>query len=89
MSLDSLNWWTLNVDKASRQTRAGIGLQLKSLTEEKIEAIRFGFSASNNKSKYKAILAKIELEAIVSTDKLLIRSDSQLVVGQVNEEYEL
>ena len=86
---DSLNWWTLSVDGASRQTGAGIGLQLKSPSGDKIEqAIRLGFSASNNESKYEAILAGIELAVAISTDKLIIRSDSQLVVGQVNAKYE-
>ena len=47
-----------------------------------------GFSASNNKSKYEAILALIELAPTVSSDKLLIQSDSQLVVRQVNAKYE-
>ena len=32
-----LNWWTLNVDGASRKTEAGIGLQLKSPAGERIE----------------------------------------------------
>ena len=86
---DSLNWWTLSVDRASRQTGAGIGLQLKPLSGDKIEqAILLGFSTSNNESKYEAILAGIELTAVISTDKLIIRSDFQLVVGQVNTEYE-
>ena len=89
MSLDNLTRWTLNVDGASRKTRAGISLQLKSPTREKIkQAIRLGFGASNNESEYEAILAGIELAATVSADRLLIQSDSQLVVGQVNEEYE-
>ena len=44
-------------------------------------ALRLGFGASNNKSEYEAILAGIELAATVSTDRLLIRSDLQLVVG--------
>ena len=47
-----------------------------------------GFSASNNESKYEAILAGIELAAAISADKLIIRSDSQLIVGQVKAEYE-
>ena len=73
MSLDNLNWWTLNVDGASRKTGASIGLQLKSPAKKKIEqAIRFGFSTSNNESEYEAILAGIELAATVSADKLLI-----------------
>ena len=86
---DSLDWWTLNIDGASRQTGAGIGLQLKPPSGDKIEqAIRLRFSASNNESKYEAILAGLELAAALSADKLLIQSDSQLVVGQVNEEFE-
>ena len=79
-----------NVNEASRQTGAGIGLQLKSPSREKIEqAILLGFITSNNESEYAAILTEIELAATVSAYKLLIRSDSQLVAGQVNEEYEL
>ena len=86
---DSLDWWTLNIDRASRQTGVGIGLQLKSPSREKIEqAIRLGFSASNNESKYEAIIVGLELATALSADKLLIQSDSQLVVGQVNEEFE-
>ena len=85
----SSNWWTLSVDGASRKTGAGIGLQLKSPGGDKIEqAIRLGFSTSNNESEYESILAGIELAAAISTDKLITRSDSQLVVGQVNVEYE-
>ena len=73
----SSNWWTLNVDGASRQTEEGIGLQLKSLTGERIEqAIWLGFNASNNESEYEALLSEIELAAFVSTDKLLVQSDS-------------
>ena len=89
VSPGSLNWWILNVDGASRQTGAGFCLQLKSPVGEKIEqTIRLGFSTSNNESEYEAILVRIELAATVSVDRLLIRSDSQLVVGQVSEEYE-
>ena len=86
---DSLKWWTLSVDGVSRQTGAGIGLQLKSPGGDKLEqAIWLGFSALNNESEYEAILVGIELAAVISADKLIIQSDSQLVVGQVNTEYE-
>ena len=81
----SSNWWTLSVDGASWQAGADIGLQLKSPGGDKIEqAIRLGFNASNNESKYETILAGIELATTISTEKLIIQSDSQLVVGQVN-----
>ena len=82
-------WWTLCVDGASRQSGAGIGLQLTSSTGEKIEqVVCLGFSASNNKSKYEAMIAGLELALAVGANILLIRSDSQLVVRQVNAEFE-
>ena len=43
---------------------------------------------SNNETEYESILVEINLAQSVSSKKLLIRSDSQMVVGQVNEEYE-
>ena len=46
---DKKGWWTLCVDRASRQSGVGIGLQLTSSTGERIEqAVRLGFSATNN-----------------------------------------
>ena len=50
--------------------------------------IRLDFPMSNNETKYEAILAGIDLVTSVSSEKIIIRSDFQLVVGQVNEEYE-
>ena len=67
---------------------AGIGLQLKSPSGDKSEQeIRLWFSVSNNESEYKAILIGLELAVALSIGKLLIQSDSQLVVGQVDEEF--
>ena len=79
---DNAGWWILNVDDTSRQTGTGIGLQLKEQT------IRLDFPASDNETRYEAILAEIDLIKFVSLEKIIIRSDSQLVVGQVNGEYE-
>ena len=82
-------WWILNVDGASRQTGAGVGLQLTTLNGEMIEnAIQLDFPVSNNETEYEAILAGVNLVKPVSSEKLIIHSDSQLVVGQVNKEYE-
>ena len=86
---DNLDWWTLNIDGASRKSGAGTGLQLRTPSEDKIEqTILLGFNASNNESEYEAILTGLELAAALSADRLLIWSDSQLVVGQVYEEFE-
>ena len=47
------------------------------------------FPASNNEAKYEAIISRLDLAIFVSSEKIIIRSDSQLVVGQVNDEYEI
>ena len=52
------------------------------------QVVRLGFSASNNESEYEAMIAGLELALAVGTNSLSIRSDSQLVVGQVNAEFE-
>ena len=77
------------MDGASRQRGAGVGLQLKALIEERIEqVILLDFPASNNEVEYEAILAGIDLAISIPSEKIIIQSDSQLMVGQVNEEYE-
>ena len=82
---DKKGWWTLCVDKASKQTGAGIGLQLTSLTGESIEqAVWLGFSATNKELEYEAMIAGLELALAMGTDSLSIQSNAQLVVGRVN-----
>ena len=77
------------MDGGSRQTGVGLGLQLKAPTGEIIElTIRLDFPGFYNEIKYEAIIARIDLAIFVSSEKIIIRSDSQLVVGQVNGEYE-
>ncbi|RVX09050.1 hypothetical protein CK203_013858 [Vitis vinifera] len=73
-------WWTLRVDGASRSSGSGVGLLLQSPTGEHLEqAIRLGFSASNNEAEYEAILSGLDLALALSVSKLRIYSDSQLV----------
>ena len=77
------------MDGASTQTGVGVRLQLKVPTEEVIEhAIHLNFSASNNEAKYEAIIVGLDVAISVSLEKICIRSDSHLVVGQINGEYE-
>ena len=86
---DEKGRWTLCIDRASRQSGADIGLQLTSPTGKRIEqAVRLGFSASNNESEYEALIAGLELALVVGANSLSIRSDLRLVVGQVNAEFE-
>ena len=86
--LDKTEWWTLQVDRASRASGSGMGLLLQSPTGKQLEqAIRLGFPASNNEAEYEAILSGLDLALALSVSKLRIYSDSQLVVRHIQEEY--
>ena len=51
-------------------------------------ALRFKFSATNNGAEYEALIAGLKTTKELEVDRLQVYSDSQLVVGQVNENYE-
>ena len=77
MKSDNTGWWILNVDGASRQTGVGSGLQLEALTEEVIEqAIHLDFPTSNNEAEYQAIVVRLDLKISISSEKIIIRSNS-------------
>ena len=68
MVQDNNGWWILNVDGASRQKGAKVGLQLKALIGERVEqAIRLDFPASNNETEYESILVRIDLAQLLSS----------------------
>ena len=74
---DETGWWTLSVDGASKQTEAGIGLQLTSPAGERIkQAVRLGFSATKNESEYEAMIAGLELALAMGVNNLSVQSDS-------------
>ena len=77
------------MDGASRETGVSLGLELKAPTREIIEQdIRLDFPASNNETEYETFITGIDLVIFISSEKIIIRNDSQLVVGWVNGEYE-
>ncbi|XP_021827212.1 uncharacterized protein LOC110767855 [Prunus avium] len=81
--------WILYVDGASNSQGCGAGLVLISPHATEVEyALRFGFRASNNEAEYEALIAGLRLAKELGAKKIQVRSDSQLVVNQVNEEYQ-
>ena len=52
-------------------------------------ALRFGFKASNNEVEYEALIAGLEIAKKMKVESLDIFSDSQIVVCQINDEYQV
>ena len=81
--------WHLYVDRSSTDNCSGAGVILVSPEGVRLScALRFRFKTTNNQAEYEALLAGLRLAKEVSARHLLIYSDSQLIVNQVNSEYQ-
>ncbi|XP_071926151.1 uncharacterized protein [Coffea arabica] len=81
--------WVLFVDGVSSKEESGAGLLLISPTGEELTyTLRFDFPASNNETEYEALLMGLRIAHQIGITAIKVRSDSQLVVLQVREEYE-
>uniref|UniRef100_A0A2N9HB70 RNase H type-1 domain-containing protein n=1 Tax=Fagus sylvatica TaxID=28930 RepID=A0A2N9HB70_FAGSY len=62
---------------------------LISLEKDKFKyALQLRFRATNNEAEYEALLARLKLSESMGIKNMTIKSDSQLIVGQVKGEYE-
>ncbi|XP_057543932.1 uncharacterized protein LOC130823331 [Amaranthus tricolor] len=81
--------WKLYVDGSSTQSASGAGLLIMSSAGVRMErAVRFEFAASNNEAEYEALLMGLRICYEAGAKNLSAFSDSQLIVGQVNGEFE-
>ncbi|RDX78446.1 Retrovirus-related Pol polyprotein from transposon 17.6, partial [Mucuna pruriens] len=81
--------WYLSVDGSSNQTKSDAGVILEGPNGILVEqSLHFDFKASNNQAKYEALLAGMKLALEIEAKKLIAKSDSKLITGQVNGEYQ-
>jgi len=82
--------WILYVDGSSNERSCGAGVVLEGPSEIVLEqALKFEFKTSNNQAEYEAIIAGLRLAQELEITKLICKSDSRLVIGQLNDEYEV
>ena len=82
--------WRLYVNGATNQRGSRVGLIVISLKKIIIEkSLRLGFSATNNKAEYEALLIRMTMVQKMGGKTVEIFSDSKLVVGQVKGEWRL
>ncbi|XP_043687661.1 uncharacterized protein LOC122638877 [Telopea speciosissima] len=81
--------WTMFVDRLSNFESRGAGFILTSPEAFRIQfALRFVFPASNNEAEYEALIAGLKNAKAIQIKRLTAQSDSQLVVNQINGDYE-
>ena len=77
------------MDGALNQRGSGVGLVLISPERIIIEkALRLDFSATNNEAEYEALLMGMTMVRRMGGKSVEVFSDSRLVVGQVQGEFE-
>ncbi|KAL0289538.1 UNVERIFIED_CONTAM: Ribonuclease HI [Sesamum radiatum] len=81
--------WLLHVDGSSSAQGSGVGMVLTTPQGDDMEfAVKFEFKTSNNEVEYEALVLGMRMAQDASASHLLAYSDSQLIIKQVNGEYE-
>ena len=89
ISLQKPLLWKVYIDGASNQRGSGVRLVLISPEKITIEkSLRLGFSVTNNKTEYEALLVGMPMVQRMGGKTVEIFSNSRLVVSQVNGELE-
>jgi len=82
--------YTLYVDGFSNQKGVGADIVLESLNQILIEKfLHFAFKISNNQAENEAILAGLSLAQEVGEHVLTCKTDSRLIVGYLNDEFQI
>ncbi|VFQ79186.1 unnamed protein product [Cuscuta campestris] len=83
-------WWDMAVDGAFGPKGWGAGIVFTTPEGFKIyHALVFNFKLTNNEAEYKALTGGPRLAQALGIKRIRIRSDSSLVVGQINGEMEV
>ncbi|XP_074374288.1 uncharacterized protein LOC141714683 [Apium graveolens] len=78
-------WWILYVDGVVNNNRAGARIVLVTLKGHHLmSAIHFKIYVTNNDAEYEALINGLKISLEVGVVNLIARSDSELVVNQVN-----
>ncbi|XP_075669848.1 uncharacterized protein LOC142639574 [Castanea sativa] len=81
--------WKVFVDGTSNTVGAGAGIVAITLEGIKLEhSFRLGFRAFNNEAEYEALLAGLRVVSDLGAKKVVVYSDSCLVVNQVRGSFE-
>jgi len=82
--------WTLHVDGSSNKRGSEVGIVLEGPDNVQVEmALRFEFKTSNNQAEYEALITGLLLARDMGVEDVVCKSDSQLLVGHIQGEYQI
>ena len=81
--------WTVQTDGSTMKKVGGAGVVLIPPEGETLKyAVKLQFPATNNETKYEALLTGLSLAKALGAKSLFVQADSQLIIGQVKRDYE-
>ncbi|XP_062170548.1 uncharacterized protein LOC133876286 [Alnus glutinosa] len=81
--------WVVFVDGSLAHGRSRVGVLLRNPEGQEFDfAVKLDFVTINNEAKYEAVIAGLALSREMGATNVEIRSDSQVVVGQVQGQFE-
>ena len=81
--------WTIYTNGSSTQHGGGAGIVITSPENDDLEyGVQLKFSITNNEAEYEALLAGLRITRALEAQKIVLKSDSQLVLGKVRGDFE-
>ena len=81
--------WIIYTDVSSNSHAGGAGVVIQTLEGDEIKCmIRLDFPATNNEAEYEAVLVDLNLAKVAEASLIVIHSDSQVIIGYINGDYE-
>ena len=82
------DFWTKNTEGSSTQQEGGACIVITSPEKDVLKyGVQLKFPITNNEAEYEALLAGLRITRALGAEKIVLKSDSQLVIGQVGGDF--
>jgi len=82
-------YWMMYANGSFATSLGGVGVIILSLQKDVLKyGVQLQFLATNNEAEYEAILTRLRIAKALGPRNLKLNTDSKLVVGHINSEYE-
>ena len=82
--------WMINTDRSSTQKGGRAGIVITSSEKDVLKyGVQLKFPISNNEAEYEALLAGLRIARALGVENIMLKSDSQLIIGQVRGDFEV
>ena len=79
----------INTDGSSTQKGGGASIVITSPEKDVLKyGVQLKFPVTNNEAEFKALLTGLRIARALGAENIMLKSDSQLVIGQVRGDFE-